>query len=59
MRKKYKKHIPHKWFKWYAWKPVMLNNGGIAWLETIERKVCQGKDMDRNIVWWFEYRRRK
>jgi len=26
------------WHSWFAWHPVLLNDGRMAWLETIERK---------------------
>ena len=27
-----------KWHDWYAWHPVILTNGQVAWLETVRRR---------------------
>lgn len=29
----------YNWHRWFAWYPICLNDGRIAWLQNIERKV--------------------
>jgi len=37
MRWKY--NDPGEWRPWFAWFPVYLENGQMAWLETVLRKI--------------------
>jgi hypothetical protein len=40
--RKYKlKKIRRGWHDWFAWYPVRLEDGGMAWLHEIERKYYQ------------------
>lgn len=48
--------FPPRWEErtdiWFAWRPVDLEAGGIAWLENVERKTVH------NVYdgWHYEYR---
>ncbi len=26
------------WYRWFAWRPVRLESGGIAWMEYVKRR---------------------
>lgn len=28
-----------EWHRWFAWRPVILNDGRLAWLRWLERRV--------------------
>jgi hypothetical protein len=32
------------WHKWFAWRPVVILDGRIAWLETVQRRKSHSKD---------------
>lgn len=40
-----------RWYKWFAWRPVRLDGGKVAWMRWVERRGCE--DMGGE---WTEYR---
>jgi len=48
--KEYKDRIAaqKQWHDWFAWRPVTLTNGQVAWLETVSRK----RHAYYSDLWW-------
>lgn len=36
---------------WFAWRPVRLHSGRMAWLQKVKREICKGGRGSR----WFIY----
>lgn len=46
-----------KWHRWFAWRPVRLQSGEFAWMETVERCMFGGTNSEGD-NWGYQYRRR-
>lgn len=44
-------------YLWFAWRPVRLDDGTVAWLEIVERFLVQARPSDFAHITWYEYRK--